>query len=164
MKKNIDEIKFKYSAICAGVAIQPIPFADIFILTPIQAYMGKEVANAYDIDLSEQESKEILTQLIGILGLGFAAQQTAIGLYKLGLPGFAGFTTIPLVFGITWGIGSIFDHYFKAKSEGRAISNDELRNIYKLAKKEAKKKSKDLNKSDLKKAGAEALVKYNINK
>jgi hypothetical protein len=38
--QKISQIIHIFSAICAGVAVQPIPFADIFLLTPIQAYMG----------------------------------------------------------------------------------------------------------------------------
>ena len=153
MSKTMNGIKFKYSSICAGVAIQPIPFADILILTPIQAVMGKAIANHYGIHLSEQESKDTIKQLIGVLGLGLAAQQTALGLYKIGLPGLAGFTTIPLVFGITWGIGSVMEHYFKAKSEGRELTHHEMKEVYKLAKKEAKKHSKNLDENELKDLG-----------
>ena len=33
-----------FSAACAGMAVQPIPFADALILTPMQAYMAERLA------------------------------------------------------------------------------------------------------------------------
>ena len=42
-------IKF-FGIVCAATAIQPIPFADIFILTPIQAYMGTRIAKIRGYD------------------------------------------------------------------------------------------------------------------
>ena len=38
--QKVDKLLLRFSGICAAVAVQPIPFADIFILTPIQLYMG----------------------------------------------------------------------------------------------------------------------------
>ena len=38
--QKISQTILFFSAICAAVAVQPIPFADIFVLTPLQAYMG----------------------------------------------------------------------------------------------------------------------------
>lgn len=36
-EQKVSRITHIACATCAGVAIQPIPFADIFVLTPIQA-------------------------------------------------------------------------------------------------------------------------------
>ena len=44
--QKVDKLLIRFSAICAAVAVQPIPFADIFILTPIQLYMGTLIAEA----------------------------------------------------------------------------------------------------------------------
>ena len=43
-----------FSGVCAGVAIQPIPFADIFILTPIQAFMGTRIGAIRGLPASER--------------------------------------------------------------------------------------------------------------
>ena len=79
-----------FSAICAAVAVQPIPFADIAILTPIQAYMGTRIAAVRGLKLSEQDSKKMLGDISITLGLGLVAQQIALGAYKVGLPFLAG--------------------------------------------------------------------------
>ncbi len=82
-EKKIDKLLIFFSSVCAATAVQPIPFADIFILTPIQLYMGTLIAEARGYKFS---MSEIYKEILGVLGLSFLAQQTAIGLYKLGLP------------------------------------------------------------------------------
>ena len=49
--QKVDKLLIRFSAICAAVAVQPIPFADIFILTPIQLYMGTLMQRLEDINL-----------------------------------------------------------------------------------------------------------------
>ena len=75
-----------FSVTCAAVAVQPIPFADIFVLTPIQAYMGVRLSAIREMPLSDAEATDLLKEIAGIVGLGMAAQQVALGLYKVGLP------------------------------------------------------------------------------
>lgn len=87
--------------------------------------------------------KEILIEIASLLGLGAAGQQFALGLYKVGLPGLAGFTTIPLVFGITYGMGKAMDYYFKQKVKGQKIDKALFKDIYKKEKAKGKQKSKE---------------------
>lgn len=135
--------------LCAGVAIQPIPFADALILTPIQGYMGHKIAQVRGIELKEEGMLEVLKYIGGIVGLGFAAQQTAIGLFKIGLPGLGGFITIPLVAGLTIGIGKAIDVYFSYKAEGKTPSEEAILAAFKSGKKEGK----SIKRSDLKLRG-----------
>ena len=79
--------------------------------------MGKKIADIRGFSITDAGMKEILIEIASLLGLGAAGQQFALGLYKVGLPGLAGFTTIPLVFGITYGMGKAMDYYFKTKSK-----------------------------------------------
>lgn len=53
--QKVNQIIIVFSSICAGVAIQPIPFADVFVLTPIQAYMGTRISAIRGMPLSEKE-------------------------------------------------------------------------------------------------------------
>ena len=78
-EKKVDKLLIFFSSVCAATAVQPIPFADIFILTPIQLYMGTLIAEARGYKFS---MSEIYKEILGVLGLSFLAQQTAIGLYK----------------------------------------------------------------------------------
>ena len=44
------------ASICAGLAVQPIPFADFFILTPIQAYIGSRIAAIRGVTVSKNDA------------------------------------------------------------------------------------------------------------
>ena len=92
--EKVKKIIYTFSAVCAATATQPIPFADIFILTPMQAYMGTLIAKVRGYNFSMQQ---VYKEIIGVMALGFFAQQTAIGLYKF-IPVWGIFTTIPIVY------------------------------------------------------------------
>lgn len=132
--QKADRIVVIFSTACAGVAVQPIPFADIFILTPLQAYMGTRLAAIRGIRLSEQEATDVLKQLMGVVGMGLLAQQLGIAAAKVLFPIFGGVATIPVVFGLTYAIGSVMDRYFVAKSQGRTLSASEIKQAWKSAK------------------------------
>ena len=142
-----------FSAACAGMAVQPIPFADAFILTPMQAYMAERLAAVRGVPIDKGTATELITDLAKVIGLGMVAQQVALGLYKVGLPFLAGFTTIPLVYGLTYAIGKVLDYLFIERSKGRKLSPDEIRKMWSQSKKEGMAKGKEYKK----KAKAEGL-------
>ena len=74
--KKIDKLLLSFSTVCAATAVQPIPFADIFILTTIQLYMGTLIAKVrgYEFTMSQ-----VYKEIIGLIGLAYLAQQTVIG-------------------------------------------------------------------------------------
>ncbi|KZZ14746.1 hypothetical protein A3750_13655 [Oleiphilus sp. HI0079] len=131
-----------FSVTCAAVAVQPIPFADIFVLTPIQAYMGVRLSAIRGMPLSDAEATDLLKEIAGVVGLGMAAQQAALGLYKVGLPFLAGFTTIPLVYGLTYAIGRIMDFYLEKKSKGQTVSNVDIKSMWGQLREEGKQQAK----------------------
>jgi len=132
-----------FSVTCAAVAVQPIPFADIFVLTPIQAYMGVRLSAIRRMPLSDAEATDLLKEISGIVGLGMVAQQVALGLYKVGLPFLAGFTTIPLVYGLTYAIGRTMDFYLEKKSKRQTVSNADLKEKWEKYREEGKEKAKN---------------------
>lgn len=134
--EKVEKLSLRFAAICGAVAVQPIPFADIFILTPIQLYMGTLIGEARGYKFS---MSQIYKEILGLISLAYLAQQTAIGLYKIGLPWLSGFMTVPLVFALTYAIGRVMDFYFVSKTEGKKVTKDELVNAFKQAKKSAKK-------------------------
>ncbi|WP_417214267.1 YcjF family protein [Bizionia sp.] len=149
-QQKVDQIVKVFSTFCAAIAVQPIPFADIFVLTPIQGYMGKKIADIRGFPLSEAKATEIFKELAGLVGLGFLAQQLAIGAYKTVLPFLGALTTIPLVFGLTFGMGRVMDYYFVKKSKGEKIDKEALQKIFKQARQEGKQKAKE-NKEEINK-------------
>jgi uncharacterized protein (DUF697 family) len=131
-----------FSVICAAVAVQPIPFADIFVLTPIQAYMGERLSSIRGMPLSENEATDLVKEIAGVAGLGMAAQQIALGLYKTGLPFLAGFTTIPLVYGLTYAMGRVMDLYLEKKERGETMSQADIKSMWQESRAEGKEKAK----------------------
>jgi len=152
--QKVDQIIIVFSSVCAGVAIQPIPFADVFLLTPIQAYMGTRISAIRGMPLSEKEVGEVLKEIAGVVGLGLLAQQLAIGAYKTVLPFLAGFTTIPLVFGLSYGIGKVMDVYFVNRAKGKRLSPDEIKRAWAQARAEGTAKGKE-RAGEIKKAAKE---------
>ena len=150
--KKASQIVVVFSTVCAGIAVQPIPFADIFILTPLQAYMGTRLAAIRGIRLSEQESTDLIKQVMGVVGMGLVAQQLGIAAAKILFPIFGGVATIPVVFGLTYAIGTVIDKYFIAKAEGRTLTPKEIKDAWREAKKkgesEGKKREGEIKRGD----------------
>lgn len=128
-------IIIKYSAICAVIALQPIPFADIFILTPIQAVMGIEIAKKYGIKVEKQQASKLVRQIIGIVGMGLIAQQLGIAAAKTFWPIFGSIATVPVVFGLSYGIGSVINEYYRNLGSNVRLTNEQMRQIYKASRK-----------------------------
>jgi uncharacterized protein (DUF697 family) len=140
--EKVKQITHITCATCAGIAIQPIPFADIFILTPIQAYMGSRIATIRGVPISESETGVIIKEIFGVIGMGFAAQQVALGLWKTFTFGFGGLATIPIVYGLTYAIMRVMDAYLIAKAAKRVLTHEEIRSIWKNAKQEGEQHGK----------------------
>ncbi len=83
----------KWSAIVGGaggiVSMQPIPFADNMVLTPMQIGLVMHIGRTY----GREFTSDLAIKLLGPLGLGFLAQHGTVLLYKL-IPG-------------AWGLGAI---------------------------------------------------------
>lgn len=141
-EEKVSRITHITCATCAGVAVQPIPFADIFILTPIQAYMGTRIAAIHGVPVSESEAADIIKEILGVIGMGFAAQQIALGIWKTLIPGAGGFMTIPIVYGLSYAIMRVMDAYFTAKAAKRKLTPEEIKSIWKNAKAEGEQHGK----------------------
>ena len=133
--QKVAQIIVIFSTVCAGVAVQPIPFADIFILTPLQALMGTRISAIRGMPLSEKEATDLIKELMGVVGIGMLAQQLGIAAAKIFFPIFGGIATIPVVFGLTFGIGKVMDLYFVNKAAGRKLSDADLKAEWKRQKK-----------------------------
>ena len=141
-QQKVDKIIVIFSVVCGGIAVQPIPFADIFILTPLQAYMGQRLAAIRGLKLSEQQSTDLIKQLMGVVGMGLVAQQLGIAAAKILFPIFGGVATVPVVFGLTYAIGTVMDKYIVAKVAGRTLTPDEIKKAWKDAKKSGEAEGK----------------------
>lgn len=146
--ERVDRIRHQACLACAVTAIQPIPFADIFILTPMQGAFASQIAAIRGVKISENDGQEWAKQIISLLGMGFLAQQIAIGIWKTVTWGAGGLLTIPLVYGLTYGVMSTVDAYFKHKAKGIELPDHELRALFKssmkIGKQEAQKNEASL--------------------
>ena len=129
--QKVSQIIVVFSTVCAAIAVQPIPFADIFILTPLQAFMGARISAIRGMPLSEKQSSDLIKELMGVVGMGMLAQQLGIAAAKIFFPILGGISTIPVVFGLTFAIGKLMDVYFVNKAAGRTLSASELKKEWK---------------------------------
>lgn len=138
------------SLFCALVAAQPVPFADVLLLTPIQVTMVYYLAKSMNITMSENGAKELVVYIAGVMGFGVMAQHTILGLYKAGLPFLGGVTTVPLVFIATYGMGVAAHTVLQAKQEQKTLSDEKVKSIYKQATEKIKEEVKATSVSEFK--------------
>lgn len=135
-EQKVSRITHIACATCAGVAIQPIPFADIFVLTPIQAYFASRIAAIRGVSVSESDASVWIKQIVGIVGMGIIAQQIAIGIWKLVTFGLGGMLTIPLVYGLTYAVMKV---YFSAKARNKTLTDKQIKILWEEAFRNGKK-------------------------
>jgi uncharacterized protein (DUF697 family) len=143
--KKIDVIIHLTSLTCAVVAVQPIPFADLFILSPIQVVMVIAMSRVLGNPVGKNGAGEIVASIAGVVGWGVLAQQAVLGLYKTVIPFMGGFTTIPLVYGATMGLGYGAKTILEARKNDQSISDQEIKRIQREAKEEAKTNNWEFN-------------------
>lgn len=140
---KVDQVIIMGATACAAIAIQPIPFADIFILTPLQAFFATRIGAIRGVPISKVDSFEFIKQIMGVVGLGMLAQQGAIAAWKFGIPVFGSYFTIPLVFSLTYALLRVCDLYYINKAKGVSLTSKEMKKCFKKMKKEGKSKFKE---------------------
>ena len=140
--QKVGQIIVIFSTVCAAIAIQPIPFADFFILTPLQAYMGVRISAIRGVTLSEKQASDLIKEIMGVVGMGMLAQQLGIAAAKLFFPIFGSIATVPVVFGLTYAIGKVMDLYLVNRAAGRKVSDADLKAAWKRAKADGEKEGK----------------------
>lgn len=147
-KTKVNMVIHATALICAIVAVQPLPFADIMILTPIQLVMVTALNRILGNPFEKSKLNEILTSLLGVIGWGTLAQQVILGLYKSVIPFLGGFTTIPLVYASTYALGMAAKTLIEAKKMDLTVSDEELKRRVEEAKVEAGQQADKLTVSD----------------
>lgn len=137
--------------ICGIVAVQPIPFADLFILSPIQVVMVTYLSKVLGLKTNDATVQEILAYLVGTLGFGVLSQQVILGLYKTIIPFAGAITTVPLVYMSTFGLGMACKTLINAKKNNITLSKEELKRIRQKEIEKIKKEERDWSIESLKK-------------
>jgi uncharacterized protein (DUF697 family) len=141
---RVSRIIHATSLFCGVVAAQPLPFADIFILTPIQVVMVTYIAKAMGTPLNESDARDVITTVLGVVGWGLLAQHGVIGLYKLGVPYLGAISTVPLVYAATYAIGCGSKAVLEARAKGVSLSRERIENIRRSAFEEGKRVAEGL--------------------
>jgi uncharacterized protein (DUF697 family) len=131
------------SLTCAVVASQPIPFADLLILSPLQVIMVWEMSRVMGRPVGTQGAGEIVASILGVVGGNLFFQQAILGLYKSLLPFLGGFATMPLVYASTYALGQVAREILEARRRNQELSRHELRASAKKAAAAARKEKRD---------------------
>jgi len=128
------------SAAAGAVAVQPVPFVDTILISPIQIAMVQAVGRIHGSTLDRKSVLEILSTF----GASLVAQNVMIAAAKF-VP-FAGWAVaIAMAYALTYAIGEVSDYYF---SHGRGVAPDDLKTMFKRVYKEKKKEKTDAHKDD----------------
>jgi uncharacterized protein (DUF697 family) len=105
------------SGIAGAVALQPLPLADFFLLTPLQAALVLKIAQIYQVPLSMKQAQAIG----GVTLTGLVARRLVGSLTKL-LPVAGTLVSVPVAYGVTWAMGQAALAHFAAggTAEGAA--------------------------------------------
>lgn len=150
IKEKSDKIIHLFCATCGAVATQPLPGFDIFFLTPIQFYMATRLSAIHDVSLNKATMWKILTDKGKVVGLGFLAMHLTVAGYKTIIPYFGSYSTVPMVYGMTYAIGRILNEMYIRRSKNKdQMTNKEIKEMFKKLKKEGlslgKKKKDEIN-------------------
>ena len=107
-KKKAAEVRNTSAMAAAAIAPMPIPFADIWTITPIQILMVRAIGNIYGYGLDAQAARETLA----VVGGGWLGRQTFLALLKIGLPGLGEIGGAGFAYMWTQGMGKAAEAYF----------------------------------------------------
>jgi uncharacterized protein (DUF697 family) len=137
--ENVDEVIKSAALLSGAVAIEPIPFADILVITPVQAKMVLHIGKIYGFEITPERAREIVQELGVTVAYGVAARQVMRGLAKLALPVIGGIITAPAVYGWTFALGRVAQNYFERKTLGLPDSRKEQVKVIQEAKQQSRK-------------------------
>ncbi|MDV6374107.1 YcjF family protein [Deinococcus arenicola] len=137
--ENVDEVIKSAALLSGAVAMEPIPFADILVITPVQAKMVLHIGKIYGFDISPERALEIVRELGVTIAYGMAARQVMRGLAKLALPIIGGIITAPAVYGWTFALGRVAQSYFERKQLGLPDSRRDQVKVIQEAKQQSRK-------------------------
>jgi len=158
-QRAVEQLVRVCSVAAGAVTIQPFPFVDTALVTPIQIAMVQGIGKIHGYKL---DAKSIL-EMLGTFGASIVAQNVIMAAAKF-IPFFGWVVSISIGYALTWAIGEVSDHYFK---NGRNVDEAELKEMFqsifsrkKAEKTEQHKSNKTLRDklAQLKKAHADGLL------
>ncbi len=137
--ENVEDV-IKSTALQSGaIAVEPLPFAEILNITPLQAKMVLHIGKIYGFDLTPERSRDILKELGATVVYGWAARQVMRGVAKTVAPIVGGVITAPLVYGWTFALGRLAERYFQSRLAGVPFEKAERRQLAQTTMKQVEK-------------------------
>jgi uncharacterized protein (DUF697 family) len=102
------------AALCAAVALEPIPLLDLAIVLPMHLEMVVRIGKIYGFELSTDRAKEIVLEFSGAIAMTYAARTAARSVLKF-VPILGPVLNAPLVFSGTYALGMLTERYFRAR-------------------------------------------------
>ena len=130
-EKRVRTLVYSKAVLCGGVALIPIPIADLAVISPIQIAMVAAIGYFHGIAVT----KERVVELIGVLGAGFGLREAARQLVKL-IPGVGSVVSAAVAFAGTVALGETANVWFKRQMN---VPVEELRDIFKQTAESARK-------------------------
>lgn len=138
-EENAEEVIRSAALLSGAIAVEPVPFADILLITPVQAKMVLHIGRIYGFDISPDRAREIAQELGATVAYGLVARQVMRGIAKLALPVIGGLITAPAVYGWTFALGRVAQNYFERKRAGLPVARQEQVKVIQEAKGQARR-------------------------
>ena len=118
-EQNAEEVIRSAALLAGAIAVEPLPFADLLLITPLQAKMVLHIGKIYGYEVTSARAREIAQELGATVAYGIAARQVMRGIAKLALPVIGGLLTAPAVYGWTYALGRTSEAYFQRRRDGQ---------------------------------------------
>jgi len=138
-EENVEEVIKSAALLSGAIAAEPIPFADMLLITPLQAKMVLHIGKIYGFEITPERAKDIAQELGATFAYGMLARQVMRGVAKLALPVIGGLITAPAVYGWTYALGRVAQNHFERKRLGLPDSPQEQVKVVQEAKGQAKR-------------------------
>lgn len=128
--KRVRALTYSKATACAGVALTPIPIADIVVITPIQIALVASIGYLHGVDVT----RERILELLSVLGVGVGLRLAARQIAKL-VPGAGSVVSAGIAFTGTVALGETANVWF---SRNMSVPADELRELFRRQARDAK--------------------------
>lgn len=139
-EQNTEEVIRSAALLAGAIAAEPLPFADLLLITPLQVKMVLHIGKIHGFEISPARAREIVQELGATLAYGMVARQVMRGVAKLALPVIGGLITAPAVYGWTYALGRTSEVYFQRKVTGQPFGKPQQT----LVAQEARKSSRNI--------------------
>lgn len=137
--ENVEEVIKSAALLSGAIAVEPIPFADMLLITPVQAKMVLHIGKIYGFDITPARAAEIAQELGATVAYGLVARQVMRGLAKLALPVIGGLITAPAVYGWTFALGRVAQNHFERRRMGLPPERKEQVRVVQEAKEQTRR-------------------------